>query len=242
MRCRRSSKCNRSPRGDDDLAVDHAALERVGLHGRHDLGEVAGERALVAAAQLDLVAVPEDDAAEAVPLGLVERVVADGELGCGLGQHRLHRRLHGEIHAGQSSSRLPLRSRSVLACGVLAGGAAIPLLPCASIDEIADFAAALGFAVTYRQVRPNPYLALRREGIELHYFGMEGFRPEDSYGTCVVIAPDPKGSSTPSPTGSGPVRTAAPGGFPRITRPRRGRTPTGSPGSAWSTPAATGSA
>ena len=45
----------------------------------------------------------------------------------------------------------------------------IPLLPCASIDEIADFAGALGFTVTYRQVRPNPYLALRREDIELRH-------------------------------------------------------------------------
>ena len=62
----------------------------------------------------------------------------------------------------------------------------IPLLPCASIDEIADFATALGFTITYRQTRPNPYLALSREGIDLHYFGMDGFRPEDSYGTCLV--------------------------------------------------------
>ena len=62
----------------------------------------------------------------------------------------------------------------------VAGERMIPLLPCASIDEIADFVRALGFAVTDRQVRPNPYLALRREDIELHYFGIDGFRPEDS--------------------------------------------------------------
>ena len=35
----------------------------------------------------------------------------------------------------------------------------IPLLPCASIDEIAKYADHLGFRVTYRQVRPNPYMA-----------------------------------------------------------------------------------
>ncbi len=45
----------------------------------------------------------------------------------------------------------------------MTGERMIPLLPCASIDEIADFAAALGFTVTYRQIRPNPYLALRRD-------------------------------------------------------------------------------
>jgi hypothetical protein len=97
----------------------------------------------------------------------------------------------------------------------------IPLLPCPSIDEIADFAAALGFAVTYRQTRPNPYLALRREDIDLHYFGMDGFRPEDSYGTCLIVAPDPKqlfdafAAGLRSRYGRLPVE-----GFPRITRPR----------------------
>ena len=61
----------------------------------------------------------------------------------------------------------------------------------------------------------RPYLALRREGIELHYFGMDGFRPEDSYGTCVVIAPDPEAAlrrlRRRAPV---PVRTAAPGRLP----------------------------
>jgi hypothetical protein len=98
----------------------------------------------------------------------------------------------------------------------------IPMLPCADIDGIADFAAALGFTVTYRQTRPNPYLALRREDIELHYFAIEGFRPEDSYGTCGVVAPDPKllfdafAAGLRSRYGRLPMA-----GFPRITRPRR---------------------
>ena len=56
----------------------------------------------------------------------------------------------------------------------------IPLLPCASIDEIAKFADHLGFRVTYHQVRPNPYMALDRDGLELHYFGIPGFLAEDS--------------------------------------------------------------
>jgi hypothetical protein len=104
----------------------------------------------------------------------------------------------------------------------MTGERMIPLMPCASIDEIADFAGALGFTVTYRQVRPNPYLALRREDIELHYFGMEGFRPEDSYGTCLVISPDPKRLFDAFADGLrfryGRLPLA---GFPRITRPRR---------------------
>jgi hypothetical protein len=111
----------------------------------------------------------------------------------------------------------------VRACiGGVTGERMIPILPCADIDGIADFAAALGFTVTYRQIRPNPYLALRREDIELHYFGLEGFRPEDSYGTCAVVAPDPKllfdafAAGLRSRYGRLPLA-----GFPRITRPRR---------------------
>jgi hypothetical protein len=104
----------------------------------------------------------------------------------------------------------------------MTGERMIPLLPCASIDEIADFAGALGFTVTYRQVRPNPYLALRREDIELHYFGIEGFRPENSYGTCLVIAPDPKGLFDTFADGLRFRYGRLPlSGFPRITRPRR---------------------
>src|SRR3712207_7850397 len=53
-----------------DLAVDHAPLGQPFLDRADHLGEVAGQRPLVAAAQLHLVAVPEDDAAEAVPLRL----------------------------------------------------------------------------------------------------------------------------------------------------------------------------
>ena len=50
----------------------------------------------------------------------------------------------------------------------------VPMLPCGDIDEMAEFWTALGLAVTYRQVRPNPYLALGRNGIDLHYYGMDG--------------------------------------------------------------------
>jgi hypothetical protein len=80
----------------------------------------------------------------------------------------------------------------------------IPLLPCASIDEIAKFADHLSFRVTYRQVRPNPSVALDRDGLELHYIGMPGSPPEDSYGSCVVITDDIEALLTPSPQGCEP--------------------------------------
>lgn len=98
----------------------------------------------------------------------------------------------------------------------------VPLLPCASIDEIRDFYLLLGFEVTYRQLKPNPYLGLRREDLELHYFGMDGFRPEDSYGSCLVLVEDTKplfeafAAGLRARFGKLPLT-----GFPRITRPRR---------------------
>ncbi len=72
----------------------------------------------------------------------------------------------------------------------MANEVTVPLLPCPSIDEIAEFYGGLGFTVTYRQVRPNPYVALRREDLQLHFFGMPDFAPADSYGTCLVLVPD----------------------------------------------------
>lgn len=66
----------------------------------------------------------------------------------------------------------------------------VPLLPCRSIDEMAEFYTMLGFTRSYYQTRPNPYVSLEREGIRLDFFGMPDFEPADSYGTCLVIVPD----------------------------------------------------
>ena len=91
--------------GDDDLAVDHATLRQVAPDGLDHLGEVARHRPLLAAADLDLVAVAEHDRAEAVPLRLVE--LAGRDRGHGLGQHRRDRRQHRQVHRG----RIPCAGR-----------------------------------------------------------------------------------------------------------------------------------
>ncbi|MGB9011778.1 MAG: hypothetical protein WCB95_02810, partial [Aeromicrobium sp.] len=68
----------------------------------------------------------------------------------------------------------------------------VPLLPCGSIDEAAEFWSAIGFEVSYRQGPPHPYLALRSpSGIELHYFEVRNFSPATSHGSCLVIVTDP---------------------------------------------------
>lgn len=99
----------------------------------------------------------------------------------------------------------------------------VPALPCRSIDEVEAFYTALGFTRTYRQVRPNPYLALRWEDIELHFFGMPPeFDPGDSYGTCLVYVAD---TGSVFETFAAGMRTKygklLVAGIPRMTRPRK---------------------
>ena len=103
--------------GDDDLAVEHAPLRELRLERRHEFGEVARHRPLVAAAELDLVAVAEDDRAEAVPLRLVRRSRRD--VGHRLREHRRDGRHHGKLHALIVDSARPDRSaRTTLSrCG-----------------------------------------------------------------------------------------------------------------------------
>lgn len=74
----------------------------------------------------------------------------------------------------------------------MANEVTIPLLPCASIDEVAEFYVMLGFAVTYRQYRPNAYLSVRREEINLHFFGIPGYQADQSYSSCLIQVEDPR--------------------------------------------------
>jgi hypothetical protein len=98
----------------------------------------------------------------------------------------------------------------------------IPILPCRELDDVAPFYEALGFAVTYRQTRPNPCLALSRDGFDLLFGGIAGFEPENSYASVVVIVPDTGilydefAAGLRAAYGKVPVK-----GIPRITRPRR---------------------
>jgi catechol 2,3-dioxygenase-like lactoylglutathione lyase family enzyme len=72
----------------------------------------------------------------------------------------------------------------------------IPALPCHSINDTLDFYVALGFEITYQQSRPNNYLAVKRGGVEIHFFTMKGFDPAGNYSTCIVISPDLEGAYT----------------------------------------------
>jgi len=97
-----------------------------------------------------------------------------------------------------------------------------PCLPCRDLAESLAFYEALGFRQTYRQLRPNPYAVVALEEIQIHLFGMEGFRPEDSYGTAIIVVPDPDqlyqrfAAGLRAALGRLPVA-----GIPRILRPRK---------------------
>ena len=97
----------------------------------------------------------------------------------------------------------------------------IPLLPCPSIDEIASFYEMLDFEITYRQTRPNPHVAVRREDINLHFFGMDGYDPAQSYSTCLVIVADTSALFEAFAAGMRSVYgKVLVSGIPRMTRPR----------------------
>ena len=81
------------PVGPDhhQLAVEHELWLAQGAEGRQQLGEVAGHRPAAPAGQRHLVAVPEDERAEAVPFRLVLPAVSRGNPLLGDGrEHRLH--------------------------------------------------------------------------------------------------------------------------------------------------------
>jgi hypothetical protein len=97
----------------------------------------------------------------------------------------------------------------------------IPLLPCRDIDEIASFYDMLGFSLTYRQTRPNPYIALQREDINLHFYGMDGHVPEQSHSTCLIIVQDTGPLFEAFAAGMRAVHgKLLISGIPRMTRPR----------------------
>jgi hypothetical protein len=98
----------------------------------------------------------------------------------------------------------------------------VPLLPCRSIDEIVEFYEMLGFTQTYYQVKPNPCVGLKRDDIQMQFFGMPDFKAEDSYGSCLVIVPDTgevyRSFAAGMRRAHGKLLVS---GIPRMTRPRK---------------------
>jgi hypothetical protein len=100
----------------------------------------------------------------------------------------------------------------------------IPVLPCVSPEDTLDFYQALGFEVTHEQKSPYVYLAVRRGGFDLHFQGIKGLDPKESFSACLVIVPEVESyhrAFADALRGKyGKVPTA---GIPRITRLREGQ-------------------
>lgn len=104
----------------------------------------------------------------------------------------------------------------------MAGERTYPILPCADLAEALVFYQALGFSVTFRQLRPNPCAVVELEDIAIHLAAIDGFDPSGSYGSAIITVPDP-GQLWASfrdglRDGLGAVPTR---GIPRLLRPRR---------------------
>lgn len=104
----------------------------------------------------------------------------------------------------------------------MAGERTYPILPCRELDDVVPFYEALGFAVTYRQQRPNPYAVVRREDLHLHFAAIAGFDPAGSYASVIVTVPDADGLYADWAAGLRAAYGRVPAaGIPRLLRPRR---------------------
>jgi hypothetical protein len=98
----------------------------------------------------------------------------------------------------------------------------VPLLPCHDIDVQLEFYKMLGFEQTYYQRLPNPCIGVKREDIQMQFFGMPDYKPEDSYSTCLVIVPDTGELFLAFAAGMRSVHgKLLVAGIPRMTRPRK---------------------
>lgn len=85
--------------GDDDFSVEDALVGELGGEDGEELGEVTVEGLAFAALKEEVLAVFEEDGAEAVPLGLEEPVIAGGQGFDAFGEHGLDGGLEG--HEGR---------------------------------------------------------------------------------------------------------------------------------------------
>jgi len=73
----------------------------------------------------------------------------------------------------------------------MSGERTYPMLPCADLEDALAFYGALGFTVTFRQLRPYACAVVELEDIAIHLFAIEGFGPASSYGSTIITVPDP---------------------------------------------------
>ena len=102
---------------DDELAVEQEAVRRELEQRLGDLGEVAPERTPVPAAKINGGSVARRQAAEAVPLRLVEKAVTDRKLMDETSEHRLHTFFYLRIVRGRKEAMEEWAAASSVASG-----------------------------------------------------------------------------------------------------------------------------
>ena len=104
----------------------------------------------------------------------------------------------------------------------MAGSRTYPILPCADLDEAIAFYEAIGFTRTYRQLRPNPHAVVALGELAIHLSAIEGFDPEQSYASVIIVVPDPDALYRSFAEGLRRAYGRLPvSGIPRVTRPRK---------------------
>jgi hypothetical protein len=104
------------------------------------------------------------------------------------------------------------------------GITAIPVLSCRALDDVLPFYTALGFEITVRQERPNPYAATRWQRADLHFYGLPTHDAERGC-YCLMIVPEVEQlherfrEALRAHLGKVPSK-----GLPRITRMKPGQT------------------
>ena len=103
-----------------------------------------------------------------------------------------------------------------------AGARMYPILPCGDIDEAIAFYEALGFERTFRQIRPNPSAVVTYGDLGVHLAAIDGFDPEQSYASVIIVVPDPDALYQSFADGLRAAYGRVPvSGIPRMVRPRK---------------------
>ena len=101
---------------------------------------------------------------------------------------------------------------------------AIPLLPCASLDGVVSFYTALGFEVTERQERPNPYAATRWHGADVHLYEENSHDAHQGNICLLIVSEVEELHARFCDALRGYLGRVPRTGLPRITRMRPGQT------------------
>jgi catechol 2,3-dioxygenase-like lactoylglutathione lyase family enzyme len=104
----------------------------------------------------------------------------------------------------------------------MSGERSYPVLPCPDLEEALDFYRALGFDVTFKQLRPYACAVVRLEDLNFHLSEIEGFDPAGSYAGAVITVPDVPGMRNKFASGLRRQRGRVPvAGIPRLLPIRR---------------------